>query len=226
MARVLRWLVAGIGMALAVTAGAVEEQAHGLMFERWLRDTFFDGYQPKRYTQKWDIPAEANKKHGGIPVNPKVAKFGMPVGMGDALRQIEINEPFLLIVGFWEQVTPTEKRFVNAQAVRVEPEAWRKLWGKVTHADLERMVAVVKDPELSIDEARARVAAMKKRPPFDRMVIELNPKLDRSQRRLQCSLGFAALFDHLAPGADRKRQDAPVLLGVPVPAQFASGPRK
>jgi hypothetical protein len=226
MARVLGWLVAGIGMALAALAGAAEEQAHGLMFERWLCGTFFEGYEPKHYTQKWDIPAEANKKHGGIPVNPKVAKYGMPLGMGDALRQIEINEPFLLIVGFWEQVTPTEKRFINAQAVRVEPEAWRKLWGQVTHADLERMVAVVKDTSLSLDEARRRVAGMKKQPPFNGTVIELNPKLDHSQRRLQCSIGFSAFFDHLAPGADRKRQDAPVLLGEPVPAQFVSKPRK
>ena len=92
MVRVLCGLIAG--MVLALDAGAAEEQAHGLVFERWLRETFFGGYNPKGYTQKWDIPAEANKDHGEIPVNPKVAKYGMPVGMGDALRQFEIKNRF------------------------------------------------------------------------------------------------------------------------------------
>lgn len=224
MVRVLCGLIAG--MVLALAAGAAEEQAHGLVFERWLRETFFGGYNPKGYTQKWDIPAEANKDHGEIPVNPKVAKYGMPVGMGDALRQFEINEPFLLIVGFWDQETPETKRFVNAQAARVEPETWRKLWGDITREDLDRMVAVVKDSALTIEEARKRVAAMKKTAPFNRTVIELNPKLDRSQRRLQCSLGFAAFFDVLAPAADRSRQEKPVVFGIPVPNRIESKPRK
>jgi len=50
---------------------AQEVQHHGLVFEEWIRDTFFDGYRPPSYTQKWDIPAAVNKKFGGVPVNPK-----------------------------------------------------------------------------------------------------------------------------------------------------------
>jgi len=210
----------------APVAPAAEEQAHGVMFEQWVRATFFDNYQPAGYTQKWDIPAAANLHHGGIPANPKATKYGSPIGLGDALRQFDINEPFLLIVGFWEQANPEEKRFVNAQAARIEPAAWRKLWGAVTRADLERLVAVIKDKSLTIEEARQRSEAMKKQPPFTTAVIELNPKIDRSQRRLQCSLGFAAFFDRLAPAVDRKPQAEPALFGVKVPARFESKPRK
>ena len=75
-------------------------QNHGLLFEKWLRDTFSGGYEFSRYTQKWDIPASANKEHGRIPVNPNVSRHGTPIGLGDALRQIDIDEPFLLITGF------------------------------------------------------------------------------------------------------------------------------
>lgn len=223
----LRCLVGFIlgGLSLATLPGA-EVQAHGVMFEKWLRATSFGGYEPENYTQKWDIPATANLNHGGIPVNPKVAKYGAPIGMGDALRQFQINEPFLLIVGFWKQVSPTEKQFVNTQAVRVEPGDWRKLWGQVTQTDLERLLAVIKDKSLSVAEARKRVHRMKLQAPFDSSIIVLNPKLDRNQRRLQCSLGFEAFFDRLASGVDRKPQEAPVLLGAKVPARFDSGPRK
>lgn len=207
-------------------APAAEVQAHGLRFERWLCATFFDHYQAASYTQKWDVPAAANPHHGNIPVNPKATKYGTPIGLGDALRQFEIDEPFLLIVGFWEQVNPEEKRFVNACAVQVEPDSWRRLWGAVTRADLERLNAVIKDKSLTLAEARQRAEAMKKQPPFTTAVIELNPKIDRSQRRLQCSLGFAAFFEHLAPAAEREPQAEPALFGVKLPARFESKPRK
>ena len=51
------------------------------MFEKWLRETFFGGYEPPGYTQKWDIPATANPDHGRIPVNPSggLGAFGEAV---------------------------------------------------------------------------------------------------------------------------------------------------
>ena len=56
-------------------------------------------------------------------------------------------------------------------------------------------------------------------------MIQLNPKIDRSQRRLQCSLRFDAFFDHLAPQADRAVQKEPQVFGLPVPGKFSSAPR-
>ena len=35
----------------AATAAAAEVQSHGLWFERWLCDTFFNGHRPAGYTQ-------------------------------------------------------------------------------------------------------------------------------------------------------------------------------
>lgn len=212
-------------LLVAFGSFAREVQSHGLLFEKWLRDTFFGGYEPKGYTQKWDIPAAANPDHGGIPVNPKAVKYGTPIGLGDAVRQFEIEEPFLLIAGFWEQVTPEEKRWVNLQAVRVEPEVWRKLWGDLKRSDLDRLIAVIKDKSLSLAQARERVQKIKAEAPYTTSVIELNPKIDRSQRRLQCSLRFDDFFDHLAPKADRAAQEQPMIFGQRVPGRFESAPR-
>lgn len=212
-------------MLAAAWAQGREVQSHGLWFEKWLRDTFFGGYQPAGYTQKWDIPASANRDHGGIPVNPKAVKHGSAIGLGDALRQFEIDEPFLLILGSWEQASASRKRWVNVQAARVTPDAWRRLWGGITRAHLQRLDAVIKDKSLSLEEARARAQAMKSGEPYASSIITLNPKIDRSQRRLQCSLPFDAFFDHLAPDAPRGRLDQPSLFGVPVPVEITSAPR-
>ena len=212
-------------LAVALTAPAQEVQQHGLVFETWVRDTFFDGYRPASYTQKWDIPAAANKLHGGVPVNPKAAKYGTPVDLGDALRQIAIDEPFILVIGYWRQEGDA-KRFVNLVAPRIEPAVWKKLFGPVTLADVRHLDAVIKDKSLTPAAARAAALKIKNAPPFTESVIVFNPKIDsKSQRRLQCSLRFADVFRHLAPAADRTAQERPTLWGVEFPQAVASKPR-
>ena len=217
-------------LAAAHRAAAAEVQAHGLAFEQWVRDTFFDSYPAKGYTEKWDIPAAANRLPdpalSGLPVNPKAVKFRSPVGLGDALRQFDIDEPFLLVLGYWEQPTREQKRFVKILAPRVEPAAWRALWGPVTRADLERLDAVIKDRSRSPAEARRAAQAMKSRPPFSEAVFVLNPKIDeRGQRRLQASLRYADVLRHLAPDATPGPDEEPSLWGVAFAAPLASAPR-
>ncbi len=60
----LRFLVlfaTSFAVALTFAAprpAAAEVQAHGLVFEHWIADTFFQKYRPSGYTQKWDLPAD------------------------------------------------------------------------------------------------------------------------------------------------------------------------
>jgi hypothetical protein len=202
-----------------------EVQRHGYVFEKWVRDTFFGGYVQPDYTQKWDIPKEVNKFHGGLPCNMKAVKYGTPVDMGDALRQFQVDEPFILIIAFWQQ-EGDRKRIVNIVAPTVTPAAYRKLWAPITLEDLKRLDAVVKDRALGYREARAAAQKLKSAPPFTRATITVNPKIDeKSQRRLQCSLSFKNLFKHLAPEADSKPQREPRLFGVNAPGPFPSAPR-
>jgi hypothetical protein len=216
------WLAA---FAFATVGVAVEVQQHGLVFEQWVRDSFFESYRPASYTQKWDIPADHNHAHGGVPVNPKAAKYGTPVDLGDALRQFDINEPFILVIGFWRQEL-AEKRFVNVIAPRIEPATWRRLWGDVTRADLERLDRMIKDRSLMPEQARLAAHRMKSAPPFDSAVIVLNPKIDsHEQRRLQCSLRFEDVFRYLAPSALRGAQEHPRLWEVELPTAVPS-PRR
>lgn len=223
MKRVL--LLCAVLAAAWLFAAAQEVQLHGLVFERWVRDTFFDGYKPASYTQRWDIPAAANRDHGGIPVNPKAIKYGAAIDLGDALRQYEIDEPFMLVVGFWQQQGET-KRFVNIAAPVISPALWRKLWGPVTYADLIKLDALIKDQGPAVEELRKIVMKAKNTAPFTEAIIQVNPKIDsRGQRRLQCSLRFADFFKYLAPDADSKPQVHPQLFGVEYPGPIPSKPR-
>lgn len=215
---------AGVLFAL-LAAPAAEIQQHGFLFEEWVRTTFFADYRAETYTQQWDIPAGANREHGNVPVNPKAVRYGGPVHLGDALRQFDIAEPFILVIGYWRQEGPA-KRFVNIVSARIEPAVWRKLWGPITRADLERLDALIKDRSRSPAEVRAAVRAMKRSPAFRAAVMRLNAKIDGgSQRRLQCSLRFADVFDLLAPDTDRRPQVRASLWGVEFPGPLASPPR-
>ena len=219
---------AGLCLIFCLTASlghATEVQQHGLSFEHWVADTFFGGHRPSGPTEKWDIPASSNKNHSRIPVNPKATQYGEPVLLGDALRQYDINEPFLLIVGFWEQ-DGRDKKFVQSLVARIEPEQWRKLWAPITRNDLEAMDKLVKDTSRPIAEVRKEVLRRKKLPPFSQAVIQLNPKMDRSQRRLQCSISYVRIFKSLAPDGDRKAQPFAEVFGRRIPSITVSPPRK
>jgi hypothetical protein len=227
--RFARRLLGGFAVALVLSGSilAQEVQLHGVVFERWIRDTFFDHYEPDSYTQKWDIPAAANLRFGGLPVNPKATKYGSAVGLGDALRQFDIAKPFILVLGFWDQDGPV-KRFVNITPVTIHPETWRLLWGPVTRTDLERLDALIKNRDLDYNEVRLRAHEMKSAPPFSEALLILNPKIGagpRGQRRLQCSLRFDHLFDLLASDANRERTASPSLWGVPFPGPVSSTER-
>jgi hypothetical protein len=230
--RHVRWLFLALAFFnLTVSAFAKPEeerrevQHHGYVFEKWVRDAFFGGYIQPDYTQKWDIPKEVNKLHGGLPCNMKAIKYGAPVDMGDALRQFRVNEPFILLVAFWRQ-EGDKKRIVNIIAPTVTPGMYRKLWEPITLESLKQLDAVVKDRKLDCKAARAAAQKIKSAPPFTRAIITVNPKIDeKSQRRLQCSLSFKNLFKHLAPQADPKPQETPQLFGVSAPGPFLSSPR-
>lgn len=173
--------------------------------------------------QQWDIPADANAKQGGLPANPKATKFGMPIDMGDALRQLSVAEEgltFLLILGFGDQ-HGDRKKWIQGLTPVVTPGPYRGRWAPITRADLEKLDAIVKDKSLSLDEARAQAQAIKRK-----AIMQVNPKLDAKQRRLQCSIRFGDLLHFLAPTTEPLRQDKPTSWSVALSEASKSPPRR
>ena len=198
----------------------VEVQSHGFTFEKWVREALFEGYTGN-YMQKWDIPPELNRHElippdfRNIPVSVKTAKYGSPIALGDVLRPRSIDEPFLMIAGFWKQRSPSEKWFEDIGWVKFNPDDWNTLWGSLSLSQITEIDRVVKNlgTHYSIvrtlaQEWKTLVASNSGR----RIVV--NPKIDsKKQRRIQCSLPFHVFWE--AVGRQAETHDSPLLFGLP-----------
>ncbi len=142
-----------------------EVQRHGFDFENWVKQTFFAEFNAS-YTQKWDVPGEANrsvnisKEFHHLPVSVKTCKFGSPIGFGDALRQYTNNEDFLLIVGFWKQ-SANYKNFVAVEGVKIFANDWRNLFSPLDENDLTLLNSIIKNIGLHYSEVRKTAKELK-----------------------------------------------------------------
>ncbi|MEK7723635.1 MAG: hypothetical protein AAB336_04750 [Acidobacteriota bacterium] len=205
-----------------------EVQKHGFDFENWVKATFFTQPQAS-YTEKWDISIQANNSIKipnalrFLPVSVKACKYGSPIGFGDALRQYNNHDNFLLIIGFWQQ-SGGYKNFVAVEGVKILTSDWKRLFLPLTVNDLEMLDSTIKNKDLSISEARIKAQEIKNAGKFTKTKIVLNPKINSDQRRLQCSLPFQTFWQEFANKAAYQNIDS-VLFGKKVPNPFLSGRR-
>ncbi|MFP4353101.1 MAG: hypothetical protein ACLFRP_00300 [Puniceicoccaceae bacterium] len=187
--------------------GAEERQAHGLDFERRVWSHMFD----QSYGADWDIPGGANLHNPGVPISLKYIRWGASVYLGDALRQRTIDEPFEMIVGFYEP-EDRGRRTVALHHLAFDPESWNDLWGGITAGELEAFGERIK--EGTLEEARAYARGEAARLREKSKVFSINPKIDGSQRRIQCSIPFTVFYRQLV-GAEPAQQENPELWGRP-----------
>lgn len=208
----------------------VEVQAHGFSFEKWVCDHFFSGYTGS-YMQKWDVPAEENSSEAvppafrNLPVSIKTAKIGSPIGLGDVLRQRQINERSVIITGFWKQQTPKEKYILDIGCAIFEIESWQHLWGRLTLAEIQEIDLVVKNQGEHYSVVRTKAQTWKKRPAIASCSIVINPKIDsKTQRRIQCSLPYKTFWTDV--GREPSLQKEPELWGHVFPNPIKSSARQ
>jgi hypothetical protein len=206
-----------------------EVQSHGFNFEKWVRDHFFGGYVGS-YMQKWDVdPAhnvydEVPPEFRHLPVSIKTAKTGTPIGLGDVLRQRQIDHDFLMITGFWQQRTRTEKWIVDIGYAVFSTDLWNQLWGQLSLAELRNIDAIVKDMAEHYSSVRERAKQWKVQISVHNSTIVINPKIDsKTQRRIQCSLPVAT-FWQLA-SRDALVVPCASLWNKPFPNPIISAPR-
>jgi len=208
----------------------VEVQSHGFSFEKWVRANFFAGYSGN-YMQEWDVPKEFNRHKmipeelRGIPVSVKTAKYGSPIGLGDVLRQRNIDEPFLMIVGFWRQRSQSEKWFEEIGWAKFTPVDWSSLWGSLTLSQITKIDRIVKDLACHYSVVRKQAQEWKKTvASTSGSQIVINPKIDsKKQRRIQCSLPFRVFWE--AAGREAQRSDCPALFDLPFENPIISSSR-
>jgi len=180
-----KWM--GLFFVLAVCVDGEERQSHGFDFEEQVWNHLFD----RGYTDEWDIPGEANLRNPGVPISVKYIRWGSSVYLGDAIRQRSIQEPFEMVVGFHETVDG-ERRTVAVHHLFFSPEEWAGYWGEVTADDLERFAARIQEGSVSEAQefARERAADLRERSG----VFSINPKINKDQRRIQCSVPFGRFY--------------------------------
>lgn len=206
-----------------------EVQRHGFDFENWVKANFFADFDAN-YTQKWDVPAEANclakvpKEFHRLPVSVKTCKFGSSVGFGDALRQYNNDEDFLLVVGFWKQAG-NYKNFVAVEAAKIFASDWKNLFSPLDGADLALLDSIIKNAGMHYSDVRKMAKELKSSDKFKQTKIILNPKIDsKTQRRLQCSLPFNIFWRDFV-GKQPYQNAGCELFGEKVPNPFLSGQR-
>lgn len=199
---------------------AEEQQSHGLDFERKVIDHMLG----RMYTEDWDIPAAANRIHPNTPASIKFIKWGNAIYMGDALRQITITKPFEMIVGFYD-IAPSQEalQVLAVHSIMISPENWRVLWGSVTPQDIQKLQAIAKTG--NIEEAReaAKIEAARLRTLTKGM--DINPKINSEQRRIQCSIPFDMFYRVFLKDSHPEPQKKPELWGRPFPAFIPIGER-
>ncbi len=207
-----------------------EVQRHGFDFENWVKETFFTKSHIN-YTEKWDVPPELNVSIAvpgdlrRLPVSIKTCKYGSSIGFGDAVRQFENEEDFLLIVGFWKQ-SGAYKNFVAVEAVKIIVEEWQTLFLPLIEKDeVRKLDSIIKNRTIDYWEARKQAKEAKKSDSFKSARIVLNPKIDsKDQRRLQCSLPFSTFWSNFAKKAPYADENCE-LFGQKVPNPFLSAIR-
>lgn len=176
---------------------------------------------PPNHNSKETVP----KEFRGLPVSIKTAKYGAPIGFGDAIRQFKVEEDFLLIVGFWRQ-HGSMKNFVAVDSLRITTHLWQNLWSPLSLKELQTLDALIKDYETNYVTVRREAKAMKSNSPFNSAKMVLNPKIDSgSQRRLQCSLPFKTFWNDVAK-KEPLEMNPVTLFGQPVPNLTFSPSRK
>lgn len=204
-----------------------EIQKHGFDFEEWVKKTFFEQFHQTAYTDKWDATNVVFKQKYlehtinflGLPVSIKTCQYGTPIYFGDAIRQFENSQDFLLIVGFWK-AGGTGKKFVAAKGVKIGALEWHRLFDKaITPHELKKdilgasgVAEKIYNLESTIKNTFhyqvARKLAKEEKKKLPTMDITLNQKIDsKHQRRLQCSLPFQTFWTTFAKEIPTINQD-------------------
>jgi len=166
---------------------AREVQSHGFTFEQRVWNHLFG----RGYTDDWDIPGSANLQNPGVPISVKFMEWKNSIYLGDAGRQFAIDQPFEMVVGFYQKVDGA-KQIVAVHHLSFSPEQWRTMWGEVTAQELAAFSARIKEGtiEAAQDYARPHAAELRQRSG----IFSINPKINKDQRRIQCSILFRVFY--------------------------------
>lgn len=212
----------------------MEVQNHGVLFEDSVVSaiTGFSkaDYQPKlphAYFATMDV---VKGVESDTNYSIKVSK-GRDIGCAHILRFIDHckDTEFTMVVGVWQQVSPTVKRYNCIYEFDITPDHYNLIWAKVDKETVEQFVEYVK----SIPHGPAGQAAHKKLwkqkrkdiyNTYGQGLCQIDAKIDsKTQRRVQ---GRFRIKDLIATTAIPHRKYETEYRGIALPYEQSSGPRQ
>jgi len=212
----------------------MEVQNHGVLFEdsiiRAITGLSKDEYQSKlenAYTASMDVVKgiESNTDY-----SIKVSKDGKSIGCGDLLRFMRHSRDgeFTMVVGAWQQITPTTKRYNTIYEFNITPADCPKLWDRITEEDVQPFVEYVKsiEPGKSAQMANRKLWKERRQAIYDvygQGLCAIDAKIDsKNQRRVQCSIKIDKLIDS---GIEYIKYETEYK-GIKLPYEQTSSPRQ
>ena len=170
-----------------------QSQKHGFTFENSIRVEIFDLPSEKNNTDKHDIPKHKNKynKNENCSIKTTGSKT---IFCGDILRfyNYDFNENNIIIVIKYKQIE-AEKIVENIYEIDYNIECHKLLFGNLPKEVIEKYVENVKSIPIHIkgDESKKIFNYLDKKKELEKKytnIIQINPKVDSSQSRVQCSI--------------------------------------
>ncbi len=167
-----------------------ERQKHGFEYEQRviaennvITDDKNSLVKEEGYTDKWDMyeSIDSNK----YPVSVKCIGFKSSIDFGDFRRQTNVNDDFILYVGFWKN---KKDNIVEEYKVIISKENWQSYFGdkNIINEMLDEMKGISNDYS---DDKKWKEFRNKYKQMYGSSVISLRFKRDhKSQKRIQCGI--------------------------------------
>jgi hypothetical protein len=212
----------------------VEVQRHGVVFEDSVVKAI-TGFSKAEYQTKLDHAYFASMDvvkgiESEVNYSIKVSK-GRDIGCAHILRFIDHcrDTEFTMVVGVWQQVSPTVKRYTCIYEFDITPDHYNLVWANVDKETVSKFVDYVKSIPHGPEGQRAHKKLWKQRrreiyDTYGQGLCQIDAKIDsKKQRRVQ---GRFRIKDLIAAKAITHRQYDKEYRGIQLPYEQASGPRQ
>jgi hypothetical protein len=159
-----------------------ERQSHGFDYEQ-IKMTQNNLIKEDNYTSKWD--SYELFEGAKIPVSIKCIGANSSIDFGDLKRQTEVDQDFILYVGFWRG---QKNNIVEEYKVLINKDIWNSYFGNkdIINEMLLEMKQISNDYS---DDSKWRSFRRKYKELYGESIISLRFKRDhKKQKRIQCGI--------------------------------------
>lgn len=159
-----------------------EKQKHGFNYEEFIINKYCLKKETK-YTHKWDAYGIYN-----IPIQIKLIKNGRSIDLGDLFRNKEINNDFILHIGFWT-IDKSPEKIEKCITLYINKDIWNSLYIFKEYNIMKEEMKLLTN--LKIDDERSKQYAIKYKNiwKITNNIIDISFKRDhKKQMRWQCSI--------------------------------------